>query len=128
MDDDLPLASLAKKIRKKKTLSKRTSRSPTRSKRRRAVLRAYGLDARLLGEVTNIQDFIADHPKDVTAKIGFVILGSYPVLIEKQAQLDALPPGDYNAQVIYAHPTQTQLETFERRNRTSGVAKASRPK
>ena len=56
------------------------------------------------------------------------MLGSYPIMIEKQAQLEALPAGEYNAQVLYAHPTQAQLEAFQRRRQTSSVSKASRLK
>ena len=131
MDDDLPLSSLATKKTKpskKRGASPKRSASPKR-KRKRAVLKAYTLDAGLLGEVTNIQDFISRNREDIPAKVGFVVLGQdFPMLIDKQRQLDALPPGEYNAQIIYAHPTQAQLESFERRRRTSGVAKASRLK
>ena len=131
-DEDLPLSSL----RRKKTRTKRKSRSPQRtpsprrsSKTTRAVLRAYSLDAGMLGDVTNIRDFVSEHRKDVPVKIGFVVLGpEFPVLIEKQSQLDALAPGEYDAQIIYAHPTQSQLASLERRRRTSTVAKASRLK
>ena len=131
-DEDLPLSNL----RRKKTRAKRKSRSPRRtpsprrsSKTTRAVLRAYSLDAGMLGDATNIRDFVSEHRKDVPVKIGFAVLGpEFPVLIEKQSQLDALPPGEYDAQIIYAHPTQAQLASLERRRRTSTVAKASRLK
>ena len=109
----------------------RRTPSPPRSrgKKKRATLRAYTLDAGLLGVVTNIQDFISRNRKDIPAKVGFVVLGQgFPMLIDKQSQLDALPPSEYNAQEIYPHPTQKQLAAFERRRRTSAVAKASRPK
>ena len=138
-DDDLPLSSLRRK--KKKPRAKIQSRSPRRTRtpspprltskknEKRAVLKTYSLDAGLLGPVQNIHDFVSEHRKDVPVKIGFVVLGqNYPVLIEKQSQLDALPPGEYNAQIIYAHPTQAQLASLERRRRTSTVAKASRLK
>ena len=93
------------------------------------MLKAYSLDAGLLGPVQNIHEFVSEHRKDVPVKIGFVVLGQdYPVLIEKQSQLDALPPGEYDAQIVYAHPTQAQLASLERRRRTSTVAKASRLK
>ena len=130
MDDDLPLASLAKKRSRKKASSNRKSTSPKRRKARRATMKIYGLDGKLMeGDVTDIQDFLAAHTKDVPAKVGFVMLGaSYPIMIQKQTQLDALPPGEYNAQVLYAQPTQAQLEAFQRRKQTSGVSKASRLK
>ena len=128
MDDELPLASLAKKRSRKKATSKRSA-SPKRRKTKRPTLRVDGLNGKLLeDDVTNIQDFLASHTKELPAKVGFVMLGAYPIMIEKQAQLDALPPGEYNAQVLYAHPTQAQLEAFQRRKQTSGVAKASRLK
>ena len=133
MDDDLPLSSLAKKKPKKKqsrrgTSPKRRSASPKR-KKKRAVLKAYTLDAGMLGDVTNINEFALQNRDAIPKKVGFVVLGKdFPMLIDKQSQLDALPPGEYNAQVIYAHPTQARLESFERRRRTSGVAKASRLK
>ena len=93
------------------------------------MFRAYSLDAGLLGPVQNIHEFVAEHRKDVPAKIGFVALGhDYPLLIEKQSQLDALPPGEYDAQIIYAHSTQAQLASLARRRRTSAVSKASRLK
>ena len=137
MDDDLPLSSLRRK--KTKPRAKRRSASPQRTpspprgtskkNEKRAVLRAYSLDAGLLGPVQNIHDFVSAHRKDVPVKIGFVVLGhDYPLLIEKQSQLDALPPGEYDAQIIYAHPTQAQLASLERRRRTSAVSKASRLK
>ena len=137
MDDDLPLSRLRRK--KTKPRAKRRSTSPQRtpspprgtSKKndKRAVLRAYSLDAGLLGPVQNIHEFVSEHRKDVPVKIGFVVLGhDYPLLIEKQSQLDALPPGEYDAQIIYAHPTQAQLASLERRRRTSAVSKASRLK
>ena len=95
----------------------------------RAMLKAYSLDAGLLGHVQNIHEFVSEHRKDVPVKIGFVVLGpDNPVLFEKQSQLDALPPGEYDAQIIYAHPTHAQLASLERRRRTSTVAKASRLK
>ena len=95
----------------------------------RAMLKAYSLDAGLLGPVQNIHEFVSEHRKDVPVKTGFVVLGpDHPMLIEKQSQLDALPPGEYDAQIIYAHPTQAQLASLERRRRTSTVAKASRLK
>ena len=137
--DDLPLSSLRRK--KKKPKAKRQSRSPRRTRtpspprrtskksEKRAVLKAYSVDAGLLGLVQNIHDFVSEHRKDVPVNIGFVVLGpNYPVLTEKQSQLDALPPGEYDAQIIYAHPTQAQLASLERRRRTSTVAKASRLK
>ncbi len=132
MDDDLPLASLAMKKTKRKrnasTASRARSVSPRRSKKR-AVLRAYGLDGELMGEVTRIHEFIADHPKGLPLKIGFVVLGAAgPILMETQAQLGALPAGMYNAQVIYTHPTKKQLEAFQRRLQTTSVGKASRLK
>ena len=137
MDDDLPLSSLRRK--KTKPIAKSRSASPQRtpspprgsSKKNetRAVLRAYSLDAGLLGDVRSIRDFMSEHRKDVPVKIGFVVLGpDYPVLIEKQSQLDALPPGEYDAQIIYAHSTQAQLASLARRRRTSVVSKASRLK
>ena len=133
----MPLSSLRRK--KTKPRAKRRSTSPQRTPRplrrtskkneNRAVLRAYSLDAGLLGDVRSIRDFMSEHRKDVPVKIGFVVLGpDYPVLIEKQSQLDALPPGEYDAQIIYAHPTQAQLASLERRRRTSAVSKASRLK
>ena len=83
----------------------------------------------MLGDVTNIRDFVSEHREDVPVKIGFVALGpGFPGLMEKQSQLDALPPGEYDAQIIYAHPTQAQLASLERRRRTFTVAKASRLK
>ena len=76
----------------------------------------------------NIHEFVSEHRKDVPVKISFVVLGhDYPLLIEEHSQLDALPPGD-DAQIIYAHPTQAQLASLERRRRTSVVSKASRLK
>ena len=137
MDDDLPLSSLRRK--KTKPRAKRRTASPQRTpspprgtskkNENRAVLRAYSLDAGLLGDVRSIRDFMSEHRKDVPVKIGFVVLGpDYPVLIEKQSQLDALPPGEYDAQIIYAHPTQAQLASLERRRRTSAVSKTSRLK
>ena len=135
MDDgDLPLSSLARK--KTKPRSKRKTTSPQRtpsprrnSKKKRAVLKAYALDAGLLGDVTNIHEFASQNRKDLPAKVGFIVLGKdFPMLIDKQSQLDALPPGEYNAQIIYAHPTQAQLASFERRRRTNAVSKASRLK
>ena len=136
MDEDLPLSSLRRKKTKprakQKAASPRRTPSPRRSSKKstkRAVLRAYSLDADLLGPVQNIHDFVSEHRKDVPVKIGFVVLGpEFPVLIEKQSQLDALPPGEYDAQIIYAHPTQAQLASLERRRRTSTVAQASRLK
>ena len=136
-DDDLPLPSLRRK--KTKPKAKRRTASPQRTpspprrtskkNENRAVLRAYSLDAGLLGDVRSIRDFMSEHRKDVPVKIGFVVLGpDFPVLIEKQSQLDALPPGEYDAQIIYAHPTQAQLASLERRRRTSAVSKASRLK
>ena len=128
MDGDPPLASSAKE-RSRKKASKRKSASPKRRKTKRPALRVYGLDGKLLeNDVTNLQDFLASHTKELPAKVGFVMLGSYPIMIEKQAQLEALPAGEYNAQVLYAHPTQAQLEAFQRRKQTSGVSKASRLK
>ena len=130
-DDELPLSSLRRKKMKKKRGSSPMRRTPSPMRRlpRRAVMRVYGLDGKLLeDDVTNIHNFLAAHTKDLPAKVGFVILGAYPILIEKQTQLDALPKGSYNAQVLYAHPTQAQLEAFQRRRQTSGVSKASRLK
>ena len=137
MDDDLPLSSLRRK--KTKPRAKRRTASPQRtpspprrtSKKndKRAVLRAYSLDAGLLGPVQNIHEFVSEHRKDVPVKIGFVVLGQdYPVLIEKQSPLDTLPPGQYEAQIVYAHTTQAQLASLERRRHTRAVSKASRLK
>ena len=81
------------------------------------------------GDVTHIRDCVSEHREDVPVKIGFVVLGSdFPVLIKKQHQLDALPPGEYDARILYTHLTQAQLASLERRRRTSTVAEASRLK
>ena len=93
------------------------------------MLKAYSLDAGLLGDVRIICESVSEYRQDVPVKIGFAVLGqTYPVLIEKQSQLDGLPPGVYDAQIIYAHPTQAQLASLERRRRTGAVSKAPRLK
>ena len=47
----------------------------------------YGLDGKLVeNDVTNPQDFFATNRKEVPAKVAFVLLGGYPIMIEKQAQ------------------------------------------
>ena len=132
-DDDLPLPSLrrnkAKPREKTKGFSPQRTPSLPRRNTNRAVLKAYSLDAGALGDVKNIREFVSEHRKDVPVKIGFAVLGqTYPVLIEKQSRLDALPPGAYDAQIICAHPTQAQLQALDRRRHTVSVAKASRLK
>ena len=132
-DDDLPLSSLRRKKAKPREKTKGFSpqRTPSLPRRNtnRAVLNAYSLDAGLLGDVRFIHEFVSEHRTDALMKIGFAVLGrTYPVLIEKQSQLDALPPGVHDAQIIYAHPTQAQLQALDRRRRTVSVAKASRLK
>ena len=134
-----PLSSLRRKKMKtraqNKSASPRRTRTPSPPRRtskkneKRAVLKAYSLDAGLLGPVQDIHGFVSEHRKDVPVRIGFVVLGQkYPVLVKKQSQLDALPPGEYDAQIIYAHPTKAQLASLERRRHTSVVSKASRLK
>ena len=83
MDEDLPLSSLRRKKTKprakKKSRSPRRTRTPSPPRRTskknetRAVLRAYSLDAGLLGDLRNIHDFVSEHRKDVPVKIGFVV-------------------------------------------------------
>ena len=119
-DDDLPLSSLRRKKAKprKKTKGFSPQRTPSLPRRNtnRAVLKAHSLDAGLLGDVRIIRESVSGHRQDVPVKIGFAVLGqTYPVLIEKQSQLDALPPGVYDAQIIYAHPAQAQLQALDRR-------------
>ena len=147
-DDDLPLASLARQSKskrrhdkKKQTRRKSRSASPKKSrskspsskrqqKPKRAILKAYNLDGQFLGDVRDIADFVVEHRKEVPTKVGFVLLGSaaFPILIDKQIQLDAMPAGEYPAQIVYSQPSQEQLETFGRKQRTNAVAKASRLK
>ena len=133
----MPLSNLRRKktkprAKRRSSSLQRTPSPPRRTFKKnenRAVLRVYSLDADLFGDAGSIRDFMFEHRKDVPVKIGFVVLGpDFPVLIEKQSQLDALPPGEYDAQIIYAHPTQAQLASLERRRRTSAVSKASRLK
>ena len=97
-DDDLPLSSLRRKKAKPREKTKGFSPQRTPSLPRRntnfAVRKAYSLDAGLLGDVRIIRVSVSGHRQDVPVKIGFAVLGlTYPVLIEKQSQLDALPPG-----------------------------------
>ena len=109
----------------------RKSPSPKRKQKpKRAILKAYNLDGQFLGDVRSIADFAIEHRKEVPTKVGFVLLGSaaFPILIDKQIQLDAMPAGEYPAQIIYSHPTQQQLESLGRKQRTNAVAKASRLK
>ena len=81
----MPLASLAKKRSRKKATSKRKSASPKRRKTRRPALRVYGLDGKSLeNDVTHLQDFLASHTKELPAKVGFVMLGAYPIMIENK--------------------------------------------
>ena len=143
-DDDLPLAALAKqsKRNKKQRTRKHRSASPNKSrskspspkrkqqKPKRAILKAYGLGGEFVGDVRGIAEFVVEHRKDVPAKVGFVLLGSagFPILINNQMQLDALPAGEYTAQIVYSHPSQEQLETFGRKQRTNAVVKAARLK
>ena len=143
-DDDLPLAALAKqsKRNKKQQTRKPRSASPNKSrskspspkrkqqKPKRAILKAYGLGGEFVGDVRGIAEFIVEHRKDVPAKVGFVLLGSaaFPIFLNNQTQLDLLPAGEYTAQIVYSHPSQEQLETFGRKQRTNAVVKAARLK
>ena len=146
-DDDLPLAALARQSKrrqnKKKQTRKSRSASPNKSrnskspsskrkqqKPKRAIVKAYNLDGQFVGDVRSIADFAIEHRKEVPTKVGFVLLGSaaFPILIDKQIQLDAMPAGEYPAQNVYSQPSQEQLETFGRKQRTNAVAKASRLK
>ena len=140
-DDDLPLSSLARqsKRNKKKQTRKPLSASPSKSrskspssqrkknKPKRAILKAYNLAGEFVGDVRSIADFVVEHRKEVPASVGFVLLGSagFPILIDKQMQLDAMPAGEYPAQIVYSQPSQEQLETFGRKQRTNAVAKAA---
>ena len=144
-DDDLPLAALARQSKRneKKRTRKSRSASPNKSRKRkspspkrkqqkpkRAILKAYNLDGEFVGDVRDIADFAIEHREEVPAKIGFVLLGSaaFPILIDKQIQLDAMPAGEYPAQIVYSQPSQEQLETFGRKQRTNAVVKAARLK
>ena len=117
-DDDLPLAALARqsKRNKKKRTRKSRSASPTKfrnskspspkrkqQKPKRAILKAYNLDGEFVGDVRDIADFVVEHRKEVPASVGFVLLGSagFPILINNQMQLDALPAGEYTAQIVF---------------------------
>ena len=74
-DDELPLSSLRRKKMKKKRGSSPMRRTPSPMRRlpRRAVMRVYGLDGKLLeDDVTNIHNFLAAHTKDLPANVGFV--------------------------------------------------------
>ena len=104
MDEDLPLSSLRRKKTKprakKKSRSPRRTRTPSPPRRtsktneKRAVLKAYSLDAGLLGPVQNIHEFVSEHRKDVPVKIGFVVLGhDCPLLIEKQKSIRRVAAG-----------------------------------
>ena len=144
-EDDLPLAALARQSKRRQNKGKQTrksrsaspnkvrSKSPSpkrKQKPKRAILTAYNLDGQFLGDVRSIADFAIEHRKEVPTKVGFVLLGSaaFPILIDKQIQLDAMPAGEYPAQIVYSQPSQEQLETFGRKQRTNAIAKASRLK
>ena len=144
-DGDLPLAALARQSKRRQNKKKQTrksrsaspkkprSKSPSskrQQKPKRAILKAYGLDGEFVGDCRDIAEFIVDRRKGVPAKVGFVVLGSvgFPILINNQMQLDALPAGEYTAQIVYSQPSHEQLETFGRKQRTNAVVKAARLK
>lgn len=140
MDDELPLSSLeSSHTRKKKKSKGKPRRSRTRSPARipsplgskknnkRAVLRVSALSGEQVGIVKNIKDFASE--QDEPMKIAFAISGtSSLILIKTQQEMDALPPGVYDAQMILTAPTKGELEAFARKRKTNAISKPARLK
>ena len=82
----------------------------------------------LLGEVSDIRRFKLEAQHETPVKTSFVVQGPDRLwVIKHQNQLDALPPGRYDANVAYSLPTERELKIHERKKSMHALARSGRP-